>query len=94
MATRANRPKPRAQAERTRGSAAKRGYGHAWRKAAKAFLERHPLCRACEQLGRTAAATVVDHVRPHRGDRSLFWNVGNWQPLCKRCHDRKTASGH
>jgi 5-methylcytosine-specific restriction protein A len=22
----------------------------------------------------------------------LFWNETNWQPLCKECHDRKTAT--
>ncbi|RKJ07590.1 HNH endonuclease, partial [Butyricicoccus sp. 1XD8-22] len=37
-------------------------------------------------------ATVVDHIKPHQGDQSLFWNENNWQPLCKRCHDRKTRT--
>lgn len=32
-------------------------------------------------------AAVVDHVRPHRGDEALFWDVSNLQALCKRCHD-------
>jgi 5-methylcytosine-specific restriction endonuclease McrA len=35
----------------------------------------------------TAAASVVDHKIPHRGDQVLFWSEDNWQPLCKRCHD-------
>lgn len=35
--------------------------------------------------------TVVDHVRPHRGDQELFFDRSNLQPMCKRCHDRKTA---
>jgi len=39
----------------------------------------------------TTAATVVDHVTPHKGDKVLFWDRLNWQALCKRCHDRKTA---
>lgn len=40
-----------------------------------------------------APATVVDHIIPHRGDLSsaAFWDETNWQPLCKRHHDRKTA---
>ena len=38
-------------------------------------------------------ATVVDHVIPHRGDRKLFWDEQNWQPLCKECHDKKTGQG-
>lgn len=37
-------------------------------------------------------ANVVDHIKPHRGDKVLFWDSANWQPLCKECHDRKTAT--
>jgi 5-methylcytosine-specific restriction endonuclease McrA len=25
------------------------------------------------------------------GDPNLFWNESNWQALCRRCHNRKTA---
>lgn len=31
---------------------------------------------------------VVDHVRPHRGDQTLFWDTSNWQTLCSRHHNR------
>ena len=55
------------------------------------YLRNHPLCRDHEQRGLVAAATVVDHIRPHQGDKALFWDSDNWQPLCKRCHDVKTA---
>lgn len=41
----------------------------------------------CAARGVQSAAEVVDHIVPHRGDRELFWNRGNWQSLCKRCHD-------
>ena len=41
---------------------------------------------------RFTAATVVDHVIPHRGDSHLMWDESNWQALCKSCHDRKTGS--
>ncbi|MGJ8619600.1 MAG: hypothetical protein ACSHWN_04655 [Methylophilaceae bacterium] len=37
------------------------------------------------------AANVVDHIKPHGGDMSLFWDSKNWQPMNKRCHDKKTA---
>jgi 5-methylcytosine-specific restriction endonuclease McrA len=30
---------------------------------------------------------VVDHIIPHKGDKALFWDEKNWQPLCKYCHD-------
>ena len=76
--------------EETR-SAAARGYGRRWQKASKAFLHRHPLCVECQRNGRYIAATVVDHIQPHRGDTKLFWDESNWQPLCKACHDRKTG---
>ena len=33
------------------------------------------------------AATVADHVEPHRGDHDKFWH-GRLQSLCKPCHDR------
>ena len=36
-------------------------------------------------------ATVVDHIKPHRGSWPLFIDPANHQSLCKRCHDQKTA---
>ncbi len=36
--------------------------------------------------------TVVDHIKPHRGDRKLFWDRGNWQPLCEHHHNVKTMT--
>lgn len=78
-------------------SSTARGYGYRWQKAREAFLAvASYLCVTCKAEGRIAAATVVDHKTPHRGDQALFWNRANWQALCKTCHDRKTASeeGH
>lgn len=69
-------------------SSAARGYGHKWRKAREDFLQRNPLCVMDQELGRVVQATVVDHKVPHRGDMKLFWDRGNWQSLCKDCHDR------
>ncbi len=43
-------------------------------------------------MGRLTAATVVDHIIPHQGDRSLFWDIDNWKAVCKSHHDQKTAS--
>ena len=73
-------------------SAGARGYTRAWQKARKKYLEAHPLCVECMKEGRYVRATDVDHIKPHRGDRSLFWDRSNWQALCKRCHDRKTRN--
>jgi 5-methylcytosine-specific restriction endonuclease McrA len=41
----------------------------------------------CQSNGRVTAAAVVDHIKPHRGDAALFWDVTNWQALCKQHHD-------
>ena len=42
----------------------------------------------CQAVGRVTAASVVDHITPHKGDYSLFWKADNHQALCKHCHDR------
>lgn len=75
-----------------RKSSCKRGYGRAWQGYRKLFLAEHPVCINCKRKGRIVLATVVDHIKPHRQDMTLFWMEGNHQALCKRCHDRKTAS--
>lgn len=76
----------------TRRSSDARGYNARWRKAALRFLFSHPLCVQCRTQGHITRATQVDHIQPHKGNDALFWNVANWQPLCKRCHSRKTAT--
>ena len=62
-------------------------YDRRWRNARAAFLALHPLCVYCERIKRTRAATVVDHIEPHKGDAHKFWDRSNWQALCKPCHD-------
>lgn len=80
------------QLDAQRGTAHERGYTSAWQRARAAYLRSHPLCREHEKKNEVVAATVVDHVTPHKGDKALFWDSNNWQPLCKPCHDRKTAT--
>lgn len=41
--------------------------------------------------GSVREATVVDHIRPHRGDRALFLDPANLQSLCTACHNRLKA---
>lgn len=86
------------EADQRRGSARSRGYDSRWDKARLTFLAAHPLCVMCEREGRVTVATVVDHIRPHRGDQALFWDKDNWQPLCKVHHDsakqREEARGY
>lgn len=76
--------------DRLRGHSAARGYDRRHRDARVAFLRDHPFCRRCLEAGREVAATVLDHIIPHRGDRRLLRDRGNWEALCKTCHDRKT----
>ena len=76
-----------------RPNSTKRGYGGKWQSHRKSFLKSNPLCVKCNKVGQVTAATVVDHIKPHRGNNELFWNVKNWQALCKPCHDKKTGSG-
>lgn len=70
-----------ARHDANRPSAHERGYNAAWRKARAEFLRIFPWC-ACG-----AAATLVDHKTPHRGNDALFWDRTNWQPLCTHCHN-------
>ncbi len=79
--------------DKYRGTAAERGYDSRWRKAREGYLLHHPLCVECMKEDIVEPATVVDHRIPHKGNKQLFWDKKNWQSLCKRCHDKKTASG-
>jgi 5-methylcytosine-specific restriction endonuclease McrA len=61
-------------------------YDRRWRKRREQQLREHPLCRLCMDLrGIVTAATVADHITPHRNDPVLF--AGPLQSLCKPCHD-------
>lgn len=71
----------------SRESSTKRGYGYRWQIARKAYLAKNPHCVDHRRRGYVVAATVVDHIKPHRGDDDLFWDESNWQALCKSCHD-------
>ena len=81
---------PTVETWRTGLNSTQRGYGSRWQRARLAYLQKHPLCVYCQNAGRTTPADVVDHIIPHRGDKELFWDSSNWQPLCKKCHDIKT----
>lgn len=84
----------RKQYDDERGTANERGYDARWQRYRKSYLAEHPLCALCAEKTPPVvrAATVVDHITPHRGDQALFWEMGNHQPLCKECHNIKTAT--
>ena len=76
-----------------RGSARERLYDARWERYRRAYLSQHPLCVECAAAGRTTPATVVDHVRAHKGDLALFWDPANHRALCRRCHDARVDEG-
>ena len=98
LVTRKERWCPAHQRGDDRKTSAQRGYDTQWQRARLEFLRANPLCASCLKEGRTIAATVVDHVVPHRGDDRLFWDRSNWQSLCDyrspyNCHGVKTGKG-
>lgn len=62
-------------------------YTSRWRQTSREFLKKYPICFICG-----GKATVVDHIQPHRGNLDLFYDDNNLQPLCQRCHSRKTLA--
>ena len=86
------REKPSQPMVNTRPSAG--AYGYRWRKRRKSYLQENPLCVACLAKNTPVEATDIDHIKAHRGDLSAeaFWDEKNWQPLCHRCHARKTQN--
>lgn len=56
-----------------------------WRALRATHLKANPYCVVCG-----AKATIVDHVKPWKGDRQLFLDPGNLASMCKPHHDRKT----
>jgi len=90
------KPKPRKHHSQRmpecRPSPSKRGYGSKWAKESARWIEAYPACRECGHID-VRAKMVVDHIIPHRGDMELFWRRSNWQTLCRKCHNQKTARG-
>lgn len=58
-----------------------------WQELRTWVLSQEPLCRFCSKQGRVEAATVVDHIKPHRGSKTLFYDSSNLQPLCAEHHN-------
>jgi len=78
-------------------------YDYRWRQYSKGWLRQHPLCgdrlngvstqhSYCAQQGYVVAASVTDHIEPHKGDLAKFLDPENHQSLCAPCHNRKTAT--
>ena len=88
---------PKSEAERSRQRDRNQA-GRSWYKTARwQRLRGEVLARdgyTCQATGVLLTGTypaadspVVDHIRPHRGDASLFWDEGNLQAVSKAYHD-------
>ena len=55
-------------------------------------LALEPICRMCYALGRVTVATIVDHIKPHRGNQVLFFDITNTQSLCDTHHSSDKQS--
>lgn len=56
-----------------------------WKQLRGAHLAENPLCKICGRPG-----NVVDHLQPHRGDPTIFYDSDNLITLCKAHHDEMT----
>ena len=66
-------------------TAGQRGYNYEWQRYRAQYLVEHPVC-VMRGEGCTLAASVVDHITPHRGNAALFHDHTNHQALCIHCH--------
>ena len=56
-----------------------------WRETSKSFLKANPLCIECKH-----PAVITDHIEEIRDGGSQYdWE--NLQPMCRSCHNKKTA---
>jgi 5-methylcytosine-specific restriction enzyme A len=79
----------KAEREKARPGARQRGYDGKWERETAEYLAR-PENRRCA-CGCGRIADMVDHRIAHKGDRRLFWDRANWQPMNRRCNSRKAA---
>jgi 5-methylcytosine-specific restriction endonuclease McrA len=61
-------------------------YDRTWEAYRKKFLAINNECYACGK-----PAEVVDHLKPHQGDKYLFEKTDNHIPLCIVCHNTVTS---
>ncbi len=63
-------------------------YGPEWRELRAQHIKLFPACVDC---GKIHKSNHVDHIRPHKGNRSLLLDPSNLQTKCATHHNRKTA---
>lgn len=72
----------KARFDAKRPTSSQRGYTGAWDRARADYLRAHPFCVRCGK-----PAEHLDHIKPHRGDKAIFWDKTNWQGLCQYHHN-------
>jgi 5-methylcytosine-specific restriction protein A len=69
-------------------------YGRRWYAETRLFLRVNPICvglpDGTHHWKCNGAATLVDHLIPHRGDLEVFWQTDGWRAMNRHCHDLKT----
>jgi len=58
-----------------------------WRRLRAEVLAADPLCWYCQEANKIIAADTVDHIVPHKGDETLFWERSNLRSCCTSCHN-------
>ena len=69
--------------ERSRPTAAQRGYGYAWQKLSREFRARHPYCFKCGSI----KDLTTDHIISKKNGGLDEW--ANLQTLCRVCNSIK-----
>lgn len=72
--------------KRTRPEYSKLYHTQRWLRESRRFLVKNDSCAVCGGV-----STDCDHKTPHKGDTRLFWDVSNWQALCRECHGEKSS---
>ena len=62
-----------------------------WQRLRHYQLLKQPLCEYCKAIGIINKASIVDHIKPHKGDEALMFDANNLASLCKPCHDKTKA---
>lgn len=57
-----------------------------WKKLRAIVLYEEPYCRRCEAEGIVTPSDTVNHITPHEGNATLFWDRGNLEGVCASHH--------
>lgn len=68
-------------------------HSKAWKDCRSAYIQQHPLCERCEQIGLIVPAEVVHHkihlTINNINDPSITLSFSNLESLCFACHNKE-----